>query len=380
VLNDRDAAIRTYEEMMEDRGYPTHDLARFLQVVRRWSKAEQYYLELIGRGRKSYQTFTNTIVVQVAQGKYAAADSIMRIFEDSLPGNPYAANVRAYLASSRGDYQSAQRIIDSLQHAMRSSSYWRLFTDWRLGDIALLHGKLAESESYYATSKLMHRESGNAVGYIGTTIQNAWRDLWFRNDSSLGVARIDSALAMFPLDSIPPADRPYLGLANFAAAVGDVDKARGWMAQHEAEVDSMARRSYARRRRELEISAILSVSKKRFPEAIEAFRVADSTRENPLAGLANLADAFHRARNADSVIAYCERYLATDWLYRIGNDSFWLSWMYQRLGEYLEDREPERAAEYYNEFVELWKDADPELQPQVEDVRQRIARLVGEGG
>jgi hypothetical protein len=36
------------------------------------------------------------------------------------------------------------------------------------------------------------------------------------------------------------------------------------------------------------------------------------------------------------------------------------------------------AAEYYSEFVDLWEDADPELQPQVEDVRERIARLVGE--
>jgi hypothetical protein len=33
------------------------------------------------------------------------------------------------------------------------------------------------------------------------------------------------------------------------------------------------------------------------------------------------------------------------------------------------------AIDYYNEFVELWKDADPELQPQVEDVRGRIVSL-----
>jgi hypothetical protein len=36
------------------------------------------------------------------------------------------------------------------------------------------------------------------------------------------------------------------------------------------------------------------------------------------------------------------------------------------------------AATYYGEFVELWSDADPEFQPLVEDVSQRIARLVGE--
>jgi len=38
------------------------------------------------------------------------------------------------------------------------------------------------------------------------------------------------------------------------------------------------------------------------------------------------------------------------------------------------------AIDSYNEFVELWKNADPELQPQVEDVLRRIANLVGEPG
>ncbi len=52
----------------------------------------------------------------------------------------------------------------------------------------------------------------------------------------------------------------------------------------------------------------------------------------------------------------------------------------KRLGELYEERnDRDKAVEYYNELVELWKDADPELQPQVEDVRGRIARLEGEG-
>ena len=49
------------------------------------------------------------------------------------------------------------------------------------------------------------------------------------------------------------------------------------------------------------------------------------------------------------------------------------------LGELYEARgDREKAVEQSNEFVELWKDASPELQPQVRDVRQRLARLVGE--
>jgi hypothetical protein len=34
--------------------------------------------------------------------------------------------------------------------------------------------------------------------------------------------------------------------------------------------------------------------------------------------------------------------------------------------------------EFYSEFVDLWEGADAELQPLVEDVRGRIARLISE--
>ncbi len=36
------------------------------------------------------------------------------------------------------------------------------------------------------------------------------------------------------------------------------------------------------------------------------------------------------------------------------------------------------VSKYYDKFVELWKNGDPELRPVVEDVWQRIARLVAE--
>ncbi len=52
---------------------------------------------------------------------------------------------------------------------------------------------------------------------------------------------------------------------------------------------------------------------------------------------------------------------------------------YKRLGELYEAQgDREKAVEYYDQFVELWAEADSELQPVVRDVRARIARLVGE--
>lgn len=54
----------------------------------------------------------------------------------------------------------------------------------------------------------------------------------------------------------------------------------------------------------------------------------------------------------------------------------WRAWIYRRLGE-LYERGGSRADAlgYYNAFMNLWSDADPELQPQVEEVRRRIESL-----
>jgi hypothetical protein len=38
-----------------------------------------------------------------------------------------------------------------------------------------------------------------------------------------------------------------------------------------------------------------------------------------------------------------------------------------------------KAVEQYTAFLDLWRDADPALQPQVKEVKDRLSRLVGEG-
>jgi hypothetical protein len=35
----------------------------------------------------------------------------------------------------------------------------------------------------------------------------------------------------------------------------------------------------------------------------------------------------------------------------------------------------QKAASYYTKFVDLWKNADPELQPKVAEVKRKLARL-----
>ena len=73
-----------------------------------------------------------------------------------------------------------------------------------------------------------------------------------------------------------------------------------------------------------------------------------------------------------------ERYVATpNWnRFTLAVDGLYLAGVYKRLGErYEEQGNRAKAASYLAKFVELWKDADPELQSRVRDVRARLVRL-----
>jgi hypothetical protein len=49
------------------------------------------------------------------------------------------------------------------------------------------------------------------------------------------------------------------------------------------------------------------------------------------------------------------------------------------LGELFEARgDRANALRYYGRFVDLWRDADPVLQPAVRDVKTRMVRLASE--
>ena len=81
---------------------------------------------------------------------------------------------------------------------------------------------------------------------------------------------------------------------------------------------------------------------------------------------------------ADFAIVQYQLYLAAPYALRSGLlfDGRWLPHVYWRLASLYERKsDVRRAVEYYGKFIELWSDADPELQPRVAEARRRLGRL-----
>ena len=73
-----------------------------------------------------------------------------------------------------------------------------------------------------------------------------------------------------------------------------------------------------------------------------------------------------------------ERYLATPYWDKIVPtlDPIRVPAIHERLGQIYEAKgNAAKAAEHYRAFIELWKNADPELQPRVTEARRRLVSL-----
>jgi hypothetical protein len=90
------------------------------------------------------------------------------------------------------------------------------------------------------------------------------------------------------------------------------------------------------------------------------------------------AQAFERTNAPDSAIVQYERLVnnhTTDPEFR----GLFVAAALRRLGEMYESKgDRKKALEYYGRFVDLWRRADPELQPLVSDIRKHMAQLAGE--
>jgi len=189
-------------------------------------------------------------------------------------------------------------------------------------------------------------------------------------------AMLDRALRRAPIDSVPYLDRDYGQFLRVAAFVRDTARVREF---HAANLKSWEETGQLLDRPTFEAidDGLLAFAEGRYAAALASIERADRlpTDRKDIIELQRFL-ALDRLQQVDSAIASGERYLVNTNPFRIQLDAHFRAGVLQRLGEMYEAKgNVDKALTHYNAFVELWKNADPELQPRVRDVRGRIERL-----
>ena len=373
-----DKVIDAYRAVLETyRSDPTalNNLAGLFNQLRRYAEAEQLALRALGTG-ESDVFYDNALQAQVAQGKFAAAETTLARDARRAPNHPPMLVHGALLASARGDYARAEALLDSLVRSQSGSPFWQGRGHWYRANIDRLRGKLASAEQHERAVMSANEQLGLLAFYVAVAGDLARQHLLLRGASAEAMRTLDEALRQHPLESMPAPDRPYLWLARFYAEAGRLDLARRMVGQYEAQVPEVLRRGNPMGHA---AAAMIALAEGRPRDAVAAFHAFRDRDGCELCYLYQLGQAFERAHEPDSALAAYEQAANGPALGRVGQTSFVLAPTYKRLGEEYEERgNRAKALEYYGRFVDLWKDADPELQPVVRDVRARLGRLVAE--
>jgi tRNA A-37 threonylcarbamoyl transferase component Bud32/tetratricopeptide (TPR) repeat protein len=200
-----------------------------------------------------------------------------------------------------------------------------------------------------------------------------------RQTPTRGVDQLDSLRRAWQSVVTPTLDRRDAVLAAAYAQLGRPDLARPLLADHlralTPEERLVAWADWQAAQGEI------ALAEGRPEEALAAFRRAgdaDSGRLEPVRlgrTSSRVARAFDRAGRADSAAVFFARYADREVDWRT-DAPFSYPLALRRLGELAEARgDLAEAIRRYRAFAQLWRDADPELQPQVADVRRRIAAL-----
>jgi tetratricopeptide (TPR) repeat protein len=382
VVVDFDETIRAYRLLLErdpDDATALNNLALALNIRGQYAEAEALTRHGIEVAPSVQPLYHNLMEALASQDRMDEAAQVATLALSNMPESPWGPLAVAWAPAMRRDLRAADSTLAAYTDSVTSPE-WESAGRVGLAWVNEALGKVTEAKRW-------HREEEEALATRGVTgaalaaaVERALIDLRYRQDSAAANATIEGALAAYPMANLDPPDRPYTMLITYYVESGNTARARQLATEYEREVDAGLQRADAWRHRAFGKLALATGDTAAAIERFQAWTTDHPEACSTLCGFFELATTYDAQGQADSALSWYQKLVdAPPGINNLIVESSALAPTYRRLGELYEVRgEREKAAQYYNEFVELWTDADRELQPLVSEVRARLADLAGE--
>jgi tetratricopeptide (TPR) repeat protein len=379
---DRAKGVLAYEEMLRlgDSSRAANNLAIRLTTRREFARAESLY-RASARLRPDLQRLSlpNLLVPLLFQKKFAEVESVLAIAGPRYPENAAVRRGPVNLLYFKGDVPAFRRAVDSVR--TRGDTLDREWGQQKYAGLLLLDGKLKEFSR--AVDEMANRDLRNANDRLNRLLDvpTAAR-MELLNQRKEVLREVDAAVAAAQREGMPPGSWNHFGLADVYSAGDDGPKARQWLNRYDAEVkDTFLLRLRQPGRMRAEGHVLLAEGK--HAEGIALLRRSEMLPDGPVGNCVKcmpmwLGFAFDRMNMPDSAIFYMEQALGTfdPNSFADFRDQMIIPLFNRRLGEMYEARgDRVKAANHYRVVTELWKNADPELQVIVNELKARIRRL-----
>ncbi|MBL8996657.1 MAG: protein kinase [Gemmatimonadetes bacterium] len=379
---DRAKAIAAYDAILArgDSDRVRTNLAWELLERREFARAETLLRADVRQDTMTLHPQVILIQALAIQGKVRAADSAIAVDRRRSPGRVPIEMEALRLLKTRGRLDAFERGLDSAR-AVRNPVD-PTFALRELAGLAFEQGRVKRWQSLDAQRRQLDSTLGRRQSRLNVALNAVGNRALLGLPVEAELKEVDAVLREEPIERMPASSRPYLNLAVTYALAQRPDRSRALMARHDAEVTDPAVRT-ARRRQVDFVESIIARAEGRWGDAIARMRAWDRDPDGPAQRCGhclatNLIWMFAEAGMADSALAEYEAYRAAGYgaRERDGPDVEMgappmaaIARIYEMKGD------TANAVALYREFIELWKDADPELQPQVAAARERLRAL-----
>ncbi|HTO73270.1 MAG TPA: tetratricopeptide repeat protein, partial [Gemmatimonadales bacterium] len=372
-------AIAAYRALLEgspNDGWALNNIGILYMRTRQYTQAEQMLDHAVTTDSGNYAATLNLMSARINLGKIGEATALTEATERRFKSTPGLSFMVADVRYAAGDLAGAIRDLESGAAIPGADPGMVLAYRGALSQYTLLQGRLnavtqAGGEIEAGFLRQNRPEAALAMALLPAQIQ-----LRFHNDRPGAISAIDRALAKYPWSTIPTANRPYLTVAYLLAQAGAVDRARALLEENAklqipAPPGNSAYRSL--------VQGAIAISERRGPEAVRLVHDAINRGTCSVCDLPDLARAFEAAGQIDSAKAAWQAYVSTPEAFRINTDGVELAFAWQRLGLlYEEAGERDKARDAWGHLIDLWRNADPVLQPIVAEAKRHLTALSGE--
>jgi tetratricopeptide (TPR) repeat protein len=366
------AAYQAALDLVPDEMIAVNNLGLLLNREGRFAEAEEVLRRGIAAGGPA-TLLTNLNYSLISQKKWAAIDSLIAYADTGLPpGHHVRLTLRLDAAAGRRDYAQLHALLDTVAAPPTGLPEWVLL--WERATALEAQGRFAEAVRTTAEIARLATEEGNAPLAADAVLEPVLQ-AYFRGDPAAARAELARVLGGPVYRELPDSLLPAGFLGIIYGAVGDPAGVRRMRELWErAHLEGGATRADS-----LSWIGHLAHAERRWRDAAEAYGGAHEARHCAPCGVFLAAHMWDMAGVPDSAAAWYRRGLDLAVTEENAEDAFFHPIALRRLGEIAEEQgRAAEALEWYQRFVDVWRDADPELQPVVRGARERIARLTAE--
>lgn len=326
---------------------------------------------------QSIQQFVQVVGADALAGRLPEAYAAHGTMATAFPGAWYTEQSRTWLGWLAGGPDSvevlAREALGSRHPSIRSLSVSMSTA------LAAARGQLRRHERLHAM-QIAYAGMGGGGDAIAERIEAIVTRARLTRTLPEGMRALDALLRDTPERGVHALDRHDLAFARGFARIGAVAPAAAALERFER--GTTAEERLGRWTAWQGVQGDLALIRGDAARALSAYRRAIDSDSGVLDWRSSLvmqerfARAFGALGQRDSAIVTLERLLRpTDSFGATGFGALWPEALRQLAALHEEAGRPREARRRYEELLRLWRDADPELQPQVAEIRARVAAL-----